>query len=696
MKKAVSFLLALVVLCSMSIPGLADDGDKVAELILIAKNTFQISDDVFVFENYSKSEQDGLTAAYHLWWTTRQEDEYAMRQDSISVNIREDGVIESYRYHKDTDYSDDRQLPKHSKEEAKAAADAFSAKVNGYRAAQVRVSEITDADRYSNSYTVQYTRYANDIPVMGNGIDISIDAQTLEPIAYSANWSDVTFADPAGAIDADAAKAAYKEKLGYELTYEFFYRDKKEVPLLVYRPKYSEPAYIDAMTGEVFRPSLHAFATFDAAVAKSEDASGGGSNLEGARLSEEEQAFVAEVEQMITRQQAETIARGIKEFEIGSDFTDDSYRVSKGYDDQYIVRISFIKPEKDGKGEQSTKQVSIDAKTRQVIAYYNYDWPQMIKSSYNPTVSGADAKKTAEAFLNAHYAEQLAQTLPENTLAPQEDNTSFVYDRMVNDIRVIGNGINISVDGETGKISSFNLRWTTQSFPSAAGVKSPDDVYAAALAEYAPAYHVQTVYDETANAAKTESHLVYLVKSENSYDANTLEVIDYNGYPVNTQTPAYSDISGHWSETAANRLLEIGVYFPGGELIPDKAVTQSEFLQLVAQVVNGRSSFSTDTELLRYFINNGVLTREEVHPTQAVSRIEGVKYLLNAMGFKKSAVIPGIYNCPFADITAAPDTGYASIAGGLGLVSTAGDTFNPNNTLTRAQALTMLFNYLNK
>lgn len=695
MKKVISLLLALVVLCSMSIPALADDGDKAAELILIAKNTFQISDDLFVFENYSKSEQDGQKATYHLWWTTRNEDEYAMRQDSISVNIREDGVIETYRYHKDSDYTNDRQLPKHSKEEAQAAADAFSAKVNSDRAEQVRLEQIEDADQYSNSYTVRYTRYANDIPVMSDGIDISIDAQTLEPVSYSASWSDVTFADPAGAIDTDAAKAAYKEKLGYELVYEFVNRDNKDVPMLVYRTKYSVTDYIDAMTGEVFQPSLYyGEYAFDAAVANTKSASGG-AMAESARLSEEEEAFVAEVEQMITRSQAEAIARGVKEFEITSDFTSDSYRVFKGYDDQYVVRISFTKPENDGK-DASRKQVSIDAKTSQVIAYYDYDWAQIVKSSYNPTTVGAEAKKTAEAFLNAHYAEQFAQTLPENTLNPQENSTSFVYDRVVNDIRVIGNGINISIDGETGKISSFNLRWTTQSFPSAASVKPLDDVYAAVLTDYAPAYHVQTVYDETAKAAKTESHLIYRVKSENLYDANTLDVIDYNGYPVDTQKPAYSDIAGHWSEAAANRLLEIGVYFPGGELIPDQTVTQSEFLKLVAQVVNGRNGFSTDTELLRYFINMGVLTRDDVHPNQAVSRMESIKYLLNAMGFKKSANIPGIYNCPFADVTAAPDTGYAAIAGGLGLVSTAADNFNPNDTLTRAQALTILFNYLNK
>ena len=696
MKKVVSLLLALVVLCSMSIPALADDGDKAAELILIAKNTFQISDDLFVFENYSKSEQDGQKATYHLWWTTRNEDEYAMRQDSISVNIREDGVIETYRFHKDSDYTNDRQLPKHSKEEAQAAADAFSAKVNSDRAAQVRLEKIEDADQYSNSYTVRYTRYANDIPVMSDGIDISVDAQTLEPVSYSASWSDVTFADPAGAITPDAAKAAYKEKLGYELVYEFVNRDNKDVPILVYRTKYSVTDYIDAMTGEVFQPSSYYEGyAMDAAVANTKSASGG-AMAESARLSEEEEAFVAEVEQMITRSQAEAIARGVKEFEITSDFTSDSYRVYKGYDDQYVVRISFTKPENDGK-DASRKQVSIDAKTSQVIAYYDYDWAQIIKSSYNPTIVGAEAKKTAEAFLNAHYAEQFAQTLPENTLNPQEDSTSFVYDRIVNDIRVIGNGINISIDGETGKISSFNLRWTTQDFPATGFVKPIDMLYKAVLADYAPAYHVQTVYDEAAKAAKTESHLVYRVKSENLYGAETLFVIDYNGYPVDTQEPAYSDIAGHWSEAAANRLLEIGVYFPGGSLMPEQPVTQTEFLKLVAQVVNGRNGFSTDTELLRYFINMGVLERDEIHnPGQEISRLEGVRYLLNAMGFKKAAVIPGIYNCPFADVTAAPDTGYAAIASGLGLVSTKADKFKPNNTLTRAQALTMLFNYLNK
>ena len=691
MKKAISLLLVLAMLCSFGMTALADDGDKVAELILKAKNTFQISDDLFVFEDYSKSEQDGQQTVYHLWWTSRNDDPYVVSDDRISVAIREDGAIESYHYNK-YDSSEGQKLPKYSKDEAKAAADAFSATVNADRAAQVQFDAVSDADSYSNTYTVSYTRYANGIPVAGNYVSVTVDAETLEPMSYDSNWTEVSFADPTGIIDAEAAKAAYQEKLGYELAYEFVYRDDKEVPMLVYRAKYSENAYIDAMTGEVYQPS--AYARHFEATADASGSGGGGMKNEAAVLSPEEQAFVAEVEQMITRADAEAIARGVAEFEITSDYTCDSYSVYKGYDDQYTVRLGFTKTDADGE-QTGSKSVTIDAKTRQVLSYSDYDYETLVKNAEDaPTVSRADAQQTAEAFLNAHYADQFAQTLPENRLGEQE-GTYFSFDRIVNDTRVIGNGIDISINGRTGKLSSFNLRWSTQEFPSTATVKPIDELYSLALDGYAPAYIIESVYDEATKQTKYQSHLVYTLAAENRYDANTLDVIDYNGYPIDTAVPAYDDISGHWSEQAATKLLEAGVYFAGGSLKPDQAVTQAEFLPLVAQVVSGRASFPNDTELLKYFINMGVLTREQVHPEQAVTRMEAVQYLLNAMGFKKASNIPGIYNCPFTDVTNAPDTGYAAIAGGLGLVSTETDTFHPEDTLTRAQAITMLYNYLN-
>lgn len=690
MKKVFSILLALAICCSVSIPALADDGDKVAELILTAKETFSISDDDFVFEDYSKSEQDGQQAVYHLWWTSRNDDPYVVSDDRISVAIREDGAIESYQYNK-YETNDGQKLPKYSKDEAKAAADTFSATVNADRAAQVQFDRVDDADSYSNTYTVYYNRYSNGIPVSGNYVAVTVDAETLEPVSYDSSWTEVSFADPAGIIDAETAQTAYKENLGYELAYEFVYRDDKEVPMLVYREKYSDNAYIDAFTGEVYQPSAYA-RHFEATA----DASGGGGAMknEAAVLSPEEQAFIAEVEQMITRADAEAIARGVAEFEITDDYTCGSYNVYKGYDDQYTVRLGFTKT--DANGEQTgNKSVTIDAKTKQVLSYADYDYETLVKNAEEqPTIARADAQQTAEAFLNAHYADQFAQTLPENRLGEQE-GTYFTYDRVFNDTRVIGNGMDIAINGKTGKLSSFNLRWSTQEFPSTAAVKSTDDLYALVLDGYAPAYIIESTYDEAAKQTKYQSHLVYTLAAENRYDANTLDVIDYNGYPMDTAVPAYDDIAGHWSEQAATKLLEAGVYFAGGSLKPDQAVTQAEFLTLVAQVISGRASFPNDTELLKYCINAGILDREDIHPDQAVTRMEAVQYLLNAMGFKKAANIPGIYNCPFTDVTTSPDTGYAAIAGGLGLVSTQVDTFNPANTLTRAEAITMLYNYLN-
>ena len=64
------------------------------------------------------------------------------------------------------------------------------------------------------------------------------------------------------------------------------------------------------------------------------------------------------------------------------------------------------------------------------------------------------------------------------------------------------------------------------------------------------------------------------------------------------------------------------------------------------------------------------------------------------MGYKEFANIPGIFNCPFGDVEAA-DAGYAAIAAGLKLVGTS-DTFYANDSLRRADALIIIYNYLTR
>ena len=97
--------------------------------------------------------------------------------------------------------------------------------------------------------------------------------------------------------------------------------------------------------------------------------------------------------------------------------------------------------------------------------------------------------------------------------------------------------------------------------------------------------------------------------------------------------------------------------------------------------------------IYRELISDGVLTESEVKDN--ITRMEAIKFLVNAMGYKEIATLGGLYNCNFTDV-ADDMKGYAAIAGGLGLVNASSDTLRADSLLTRAECIMILYNYLNR
>jgi len=84
---------------------------------------------------------------------------------------------------------------------------------------------------------------------------------------------------------------------------------------------------------------------------------------------------------------------------------------------------------------------------------------------------------------------------------------------------------------------------------------------------------------------------------------------------------------------------------------------------------------------------------EEKNADGNVTRIDAAKFIARAMGYGNIAKLD-IYRPMFNDIK--NDVGYASILAGLNILSGDGNgNFIPDGVLTRAQALIMIYNYLN-
>lgn len=676
MKRIIS-LIMVALLCLPFSPAIADDGDTVAKLILDIKDKFNISDDEFVFENYSKDDYSD-NIIYYLSWKSKANDEYS-HQPYISVRVEEDGDVEYYR--KSQTYYSDIALAKFSETEVLAKAKEYINIIAPERADNLADGKLSE----DTQYTVQFERTVNGIPVADNYISVELHPDDLSIIRYNAAWTEAEFSSPDNAIDYTLAKDAYIDSIGYELLYNIK-TEKGEIKdiYLSYESKDSS-AVIDAFSGEAVKIDGFVFRTAgggamnDAVAAESAKSS----------LSAEEQAMVDEINKMITKEDAEAIARGIPEFAIREDAEVSSYSVSRNQYGDYVASIYFSISKKD---EYYSARVSVNAQTKEVMSFSKY---QDIKDT-EKACDAEQAKKTADAFLNKYYADKMAEVQPDFVIG-ESDKYRFYYDRYAGNIRVKNNGINISVNEYTGEIDNFSCTWADTEFPAYDIVVAPNAIYKNVITDdnFRLQYVITTeyIYHEETGKETTSSdvNLVYAVLDSPIYSAETGKEINSRGEAVTEKFAGYNDISGHYCETAATELAKIGIYFEGGVLNPDSAVTQAEFLKLMYRVMYGY--YPDNSDVYRQLISDGVLTEDEI--SENITRMDGIRYFINIMGYKEVAQLDSIYVCPFADV-ADNMKGYAALAGGLKIVNNSVSTFRPDALMTRGECLTIIYNYLNK
>ena len=684
MKKGLSLLLALCLCLGAALPTFADqpNSELVAQLILSAKEKLSVSDEKFVFSDYYQMETEQGTR-YELNWESKDE----MDSAGIRVEIGDTGTIFRYNLYGGIREYGKLKYPQKTEEEALAAAKEYFRAIDADKAAQVTEGKIT-YNTYNNSYSYAAERLLGGIPVFEEGLTLQMDADSLTLTDYTAEWTEGLTASQEDFLSFEEAAAAYREKLGYELFYQVTSSDKRDEVRLVYRSKYDETLYLDAVSGEI--------TTF--AEIRERGSSGGAKNeaasaaKDAAVLSPEEKAMVDEIAKMLSKDKAEQIARGVKEFRITKDYTVEHYNIWENSHGKYIGNIGF-RLEKDEK--YGYRSVSIDVQTGEVVAFNSYDGggiePVKAGAAEKKELTAEQGQKIAESFLKKYYPQKFESMTPKTVYEPQ---ASYVqYQRTENGVKVYNNGANVRIDGAAGgAITAFSLEWTDAEFPQVAAADL-QKLYEKLLAEENFRCGYLVSYDE--QAKKPFAKAVYRLETKPVYDAESLQKLDWRLRPTEEQEPQeYTDISGHYCEEIVKKLAFMGIYYPGSLLRPNDAVTQKEYLRLIAQVLYQYSP-DDDEDLYQNMIRRGVLTREEMHPEEPVLRIEGIRYLLKAMGYREFAEIPGIFRCPFTDLAEA-DQGYGAIAAGLGLVDSETDTFYASNPLRRGDSLIMIYRYLNR
>lgn len=718
-RKLLSAALALSLGLSLSMPAMAAGtaDARLAKVTLAVKETLGVKDEYEEF--YGEPDETELGTRWGLSWTAQDK--------SLSVTATEEGKVLSmsqWRNSPTVVRRDGLHFPDMTPTEAKALADAFLDRVltEGERAVY--------SDTMSGSVGLNATQYSFGGTIYLNGIPSPISFRVRVSVAdravtyfYRGDQSDYVgqVPPPDTVTTVDAARAKLAETLDLELIYVLDDGEKQAV--LRYIPRSTHDYYVDAATGALIdltelreklsrsagsgdqlAPSIKNEAAMDSADSLSPVELEGIAKLEGVLTKEELTGKVkAWAELKLDGFEAAACSYSVERTDPEAPKTDEPAAVT--------ARLSLVR-KTDSVVER--RYVTVDARTGELLSMSGY---RNLYSDEPAALTQAEAQAKSDAFLGKLWGDQWAkcEVYYSSNAEKEGDTFYFTYAQKVNGYFFPGNTISIGISAADGAVLHFSKSFDDHvTFDDAQGLISLDEAKTAWAGTYAVELSYITVpvaldlLGPEVNPLRSAGWSWYSALKP-GYQWGSNEGY-YGGVDAKTGLPltaeaaepqviAYDDIGGHWAEKA---LLELAVYNVGwyGQARPEEALTQVEYLKLLSSADGYHFNTEQDADgLYAYAYSRGILTAEERDEDKVLTRSGMVKMLLDSLGYKAVANLPGIFRCDYADADAIPagHMGYAALAQGLDLV--VGDengNYGAGQTALRAEAAVLLWRYLSR
>lgn len=668
--------------------------DSLEKALINVKSRIEIPANLDIFE--SSSFVNDEKTYYNFSW--RDADYNASLNISCDYQGR---ITDYYRYSNDYDnYHTGKKLPDISKDQAiemalnfikKAAPEAF---LND-NDILVLSEQTGGTNAYGNgaTYTFVYNREKDGTIVKNNEVSINLRAMDQSIIITNFNVGfdyEAIFEDKGTEIS--DSKSSFKSAFPVELIYEKQYNympiregslpDDKKIDL-IYRIKDNDIGFISAYSGEVITPD-NVSGIYYSRKEAAKDSSEGGGDGETA-LTEAEIAELKNISELKSAEEIEMILRNISELKLDKSMKINEVRISKIHG-EYVINLSLYN--NDEKNYHSLN-VSADAATGKLLSLYNYN------DNYTKEELTDKQKKNAEAaiikFLENYAGEELQECVKLESDF-YTNNFSMQYRRMVNGVPYINNGIYVTYDGLYDTLLNYRLDFDKMGeFKNPKGAISIDEAYDKILNE-APLRAMYVLSEGKYKLCYSLDYFNYI-----KIDALSGEpIIDkYITMPKNSGN--YSDISGHWSETAVKKLAEVGIALSGEQFLPDSEISQEELLRFFAGGLNYNGYLYYDTEMLyESLYNDNYLKKEERNETISISREDAFVYMIRMAGLEKVAKLSQIFKVDFADKDELSEglIGYAAILSGLKVICGDGGNLRAQSKITKAEAATMIYNYL--
>ncbi|MBO8163673.1 MAG: S-layer homology domain-containing protein [Brevibacillus sp.] len=592
--------------------------------------------------------------------------------------------------------------------------------------------------RPEDTYQVSFYAVINGVPFPGDHVYMSIDGNgELRSFTSSSPVVD-SFADKSGVLDENEIRARLAEEIEMDLAYtnplnpmpKEAQDAAEQAYVLSYVPT-PTPYMIDAKTGKPIDyrgEPLKRGTGMDEPLGKETNAAN--QSVRSQAVTEKE---ALEILNQFYSIPEEVTIRGIEKEEAFYRGSGPVWVIGFGYEHRH-----------GGVGwtgaviEADTGRV-IDFNMSTYLAEKYQERAEEEKAASEPSVSLEKAKEHALAFVKKQAKDKLHQlywSASQGELIRSDYRPPyyrFSFERKVNGIRVLGDGIHVEVSAETGEIISYGQNWNNKAtFPDVGEVADAAEVKQQYIdnAQLELEYYVPGEYEKVEKSEGPRSAvLVYRLSepwSGSTYvDAISGKVIDrQTGQEAQRRTEEKeelaSDIAGHPAEEALRHMIRLkALKVEDNKVNPEKVVSRGEFLDMMLRMNmhvpedytywlyrfgNRPNTFRDVSKEHPYFgavewaVEEKLVDADEetFAPDSPITREAAAEILVTALGYEKLAEHDSLFRLPFADSERIERKGYAAIASEIGLINGADGQFRPDAALTRAEAAAILYRFIAK
>lgn len=600
------------------------------------------------------------------------------------------------------------KLPGKTLEQAKIIADNTVKKLAGDKYARLQMvkdDNIIPLNLYgSTTYSFHWQRTENGIPFQGNGVTVQVDADNGQVMSYNLTWNTLNLPKAEGIINSQKAAAAFSQNKMLELqyflppAYRIMANGTKEQVKLVYQ--LNKNGILDAFTGKPLELHDNQWLSADDSMMTGRGAAKEDLNSKKTfPLTPQEQREIERNTTLLTKEKAIEVVKKWVEIPSGSALRTMNLNTDGSRRDTKVWYFEWASPNRTP-GESITARV--DAVSGELLGFSFYNPPVPLSQSVNqkPSLTNKEAQKIAEDFLKQIQAVKFQQVRMKADGSPEADSKigpaatslTFNYERMVNGIAFTSNGMNITVDLFTKKITSYNLNWGNLDFPQLSSATPQAKAEETFLKARPLALKYVLVYN---NGEPTEVKLVYQPSTESNrvsdmMDAQTGTFLNWQGKPLTEQPCSihFTDIAGNAAEKEIAVLGLAGIFGEYGNTFkPTENLTAVSLLRSLLIIDTSDNSSLSAEEVLKKAKERGWL-KEELTPSQNITREMFSKIMIRYLGLEKIADLNTIYRLSFEDtgLLSPQSQGYISLTTGLGILKINGNKFEPSKTVTRAEA----------